>query len=160
LLGDIALPVVQNPYLPELGDRVLVAGGLLPAPGVYGVVFDSPSASGAGRFTFRYWVNDVAPPTVRLRTRTVARGQPLVLAVRDGGSGVYPGSLLVLLDGHPARARYANGRVRVETADVPLGRHRLRLRVSDYQETRNDENVGPILPNTRFFSAAVSVRNR
>jgi len=158
LLGDMALPVVQNPYLPQLGDRVLVAGGLLPAPGEYGIVFDSPGASGAGRFTFRYWVNDVTPPTVRLRTRSVAADAPIVLGVSDSGSGVYPASLAASLDGHPARARYAKGRVRVATAGLAAGRHRLRLSVSDYQETRNDENVGPILPNTRFFSVVVTIR--
>ena len=158
LQGDTALPVVQNPYLPQLGAPVLVAGALLPTPGQYGVVFDSPTMAGAGLFAFRYWVNDVTPPTVRLRTRTVAAETPVLLAVRDGGSGVYPASLSVSLDGHGVRARYANGTARVSTAGLEPGRHRLRLRVSDYEETRNDENVGPILPNTRFFTAWITIR--
>ena len=158
LAGDAALPVVQNPYLPQLGDPVLVAGALLPSPGTYGVVFDSPRAEGAGRFTFRYWVNDVTPPSVRLRTPTVRRGQQLVLAATDGGSGVYPASLAVSLDGHGVRATYGDGRVRVSTAGLAPGTHRLRLSLSDYQETRNNENVARILPNTRFYSARVKIR--
>ena len=38
------------------------------------------------------------------------------------------------------------------------GKHRLRLQASDYQESRNMENVPPILPNTRVLSAAIVVR--
>jgi hypothetical protein len=33
----------------------------------------------------------------------------------------------------------------------------LRLQVSDYQETRNIENVAAILPNTRVLRAAFTV---
>jgi hypothetical protein len=36
--------------------------------------------------------------------------------------------------------------------------HRLRLRVSDYQETKNTENVARILPNTRVLSATFRIR--
>ena len=158
LAGDAALPVVQNPYLPQYGARVLVAGALKPQPGDYGVVFDSPKAAGAGRFTFRYWVNDVSAPIVRLRTRTVRAGRPLLLTAVDRGSGVYPDSLAATVDGHARDVGYTNGRVSVSTAGLAPGKHRLALRVSDYQETRNDENVARILPNTRFFSAVVQVR--
>lgn len=158
LAGDAALPVVGNPYLPEYGAHVLVAGVLKPTSGEYGVVFDSTTPSGAGRFTFRYWVNDVTPPTVRLRTHTTKRGQPLLLTASDRGSGVYPASLEVTIDGHKAGARYDNGRVTVSTTGLAVGKHTLALRISDYQETRNDENVARILPNTRSFSAVVTVR--
>jgi hypothetical protein len=34
----------------------------------------------------------------------------------------------------------------------------VRLTVSDYQETKNMEDVGPILPNTRTQQATVVVR--
>jgi hypothetical protein len=34
----------------------------------------------------------------------------------------------------------------------------LRVQVSDYQETRNMENVGPILPNTGRLTATIVVR--
>ena len=44
--------------------------------------------------------------------------------------------------------------------DGPLkrGTHRLRVQVSDYQESRNMENVPPILPNTRVLDARIVVR--
>ena len=37
----------------------------------------------------------------------------------------------------------------VDTEGISPGRHRLRFQISDYQETRNMENVGAVLPNTR-----------
>ena len=46
----------------------------------------------------------------------------------------------------------------VPTASLAPGRHRLRVELSDYQETRNMENVARILPNTRVVSARVTVR--
>jgi subtilisin family serine protease len=158
LTGFAALPVVENPYLPEYGARVLAAAALSPRPGEYGIVFDSPRASGAGKFTFRYWVNDVTPPTVRLRTRSVQRGDPVRLRVTDAGSGVYPSSISAQFDGETVEHRYASGRLRIPTAGLAPGTHRLRIRVSDYQETHNIENVARILPNTRFFRTTFRVR--
>ena len=70
LTGYAALPFNLNPYLRTFGELVLAAGTILPAAGQYDVVFDSPSAARAGPFTFRYWVNDVTPPALALRTRT------------------------------------------------------------------------------------------
>jgi hypothetical protein len=48
--------------------------------------------------------------------------------------------------------------IRIGTSGLARGRHRLRLQVSDYQETRNMENVARILPNTRVLRAVVVVR--
>ena len=48
-------------------------------------------------------------------------------------------------------------RVRIPTNGLRPGR-RLRLQVSDYQETRNMENVGRILPNTRILATTFVVR--
>ena len=46
----------------------------------------------------------------------------------------------------------------VPTTRLSPGKHQLRFVVSDYQEAKNMENVGPILPNTRFVAATVLVR--
>ena len=43
------------------------------------------------------------------------------------------------------------------TTSLAKGRHTLRFQVSDYQETRNMENVGPILPNTRILQTTFVV---
>jgi hypothetical protein len=41
---------------------------------------------------------------------------------------------------------------------VARGTHRIKVTASDYQETKNMEDVGPILPNTRTAQATVVVR--
>ncbi len=73
LTGYAGLPVNRNPYMDDFHESVLAAGVLSPLPGEYAVVFDSAARGGAGAFTFRYWVNDVMPPVLRLRTPSVVR---------------------------------------------------------------------------------------
>ena len=86
---------------------VPVAGAVLPAKGVYDIVFDTRARSLAGPFRFRFWVNDTKPPTLRL-----VRGEPgtVTVAVTDGGSGVDPRSLSATIDGHTARVRFEDGK--------------------------------------------------
>ncbi len=158
LTGYAGLPVAHNPYLEEFRAPVPAAGALSPVPGEYAVVFDSPTRAGAGAFTFRYWVNDVTPPTLRLRTRVVNRGDPVLLTVSDSGSGVYPESILASIDGLQVSASYRRDVVRIPSGKLKPGRHRLRVRVSDYQETKNTENVARILPNTRSLVATMTIR--
>ena len=38
------------------------------SPGSYDVVFDSPTAAGAGSYAFRFWINDTRPPTAEARS--------------------------------------------------------------------------------------------
>ncbi len=158
LTGYTALPVNLNPYVDEFGGRTLVAGAIQPRAGTYDVVFDSGARSGAGRFRFRYWVNDVTPPSARLVTRSVRRGMPLLVRVGDAGSGVDPRSLEATLDGRTVLASLRGGEVRIATLGIRPGSRLLRLQLSDYQETRNMENVARILPNTRVVSVRVTVR--
>jgi hypothetical protein len=136
---------------------VLAAGTILPAAGSYDVVFDSPSAKSAGKFAFRFWINDSTPPAVTLETKRVKLGARLVVAVTDRGSGVDPASLVVEVDGQDRRGSLAGGSTRIPTAGLRKGKHTLRFQVSDYQETRNMENVGPILPNTRIVQTSFVV---
>lgn len=158
LTGYAGLPIAHNPYLENFREPLLAAGALSPAPGQYNIVFDSATSAGAGRFTFRFWVNDVTPPTLRLRTRAAGIGDPIVVAATDAGSGVYPNEILATVDGRLVRASYRRGVVRVDTSRLTPGRHRLRLRVSDYQEAKNTENVARILPNTRTLTATFTLR--
>ena len=74
LTGYAALPFNLNPYLRTFGDPVLAAGTILPAAGAYDVVFDSRSAASAGKFAFRFWINDSTPPAVALKTKRVKLG--------------------------------------------------------------------------------------
>ena len=158
LTGYAGLPVAHNPYLEEFRAPVLAAGALSPLPGEYAVVFDSASRAGAGSFTFRYWVNDVTPPTVRVRSRTVVSGRPVVVAASDSGSGVFPDSIVATIDGDHTRATFRRGVIVLSTTGFAPGTHRLRLRVSDYQESKNTENVARILPNTRTLTTTIRIR--
>ena len=157
LTGYAALPFNLNPYLRTFGDLVLASGTILPAAGSYDVVFDSPSAARAGAFSFRFWIDDTKPPTALLRAGRVKVGANLRVAVADRGSGIDPASLVVRVDGEERRGRLAGGNVLIPTAGLRRGRHALRFQLSDYQETRNMENVGRILPNTRILSTTFVV---
>jgi hypothetical protein len=157
LTGFTALPVNDNPYQ-LYGTVEPVVGAIAPAPGEYDVVFDTPAGARAGKFTFRVWMNDVTPPSARLLTRTVRRGSPIRVGVSDAGSGVDPRSIVLSVDGSRPRFVFKQGVLSVPSAGLSRGSHQLRFVVSDYQEAKNMENVGPILPNTRFFTAKVVVR--
>jgi subtilisin family serine protease len=158
LTGYAGLPVNHNPYLDSFRRPVLSAGALAPAPGEYAIVFDSGGRAGAGPFTFRYWVNDVTAPVLRLRTRTVRQGDRLVVNAFDGGSGVYAESIRASIDGSRVNGDFRRRTITFATAGLEAGTHTLRLRVSDHQEAKNTENVARILPNTRTISVTFSVR--
>ena len=158
LTGYPALPFNLNPYLRIFQEPVPASGAILPAPGAYDVVFDSPSKARSGAFTFRFWVGDTKPPKLTLRTRSVRRGAQVAVAATDAGSGVDRRSIVARVDGAERAASFRNGRVLVSTNGLRRGPHTLVLQVSDYQESRNMENVGAILPNTRILRVRFTVR--
>jgi subtilisin family serine protease len=151
LQGYPALPQDINPYRRSYGDPTRTAGLILPRAGAYDVVFDTRSAADAGPFAFRYWVNDVTPPRLRVVS---LRGGISVSAI-DRQSGVDPASVAATLDGKSVHAVW-----RADAFHIPAsrGRHALVLTVSDYQETKNMEDVAKILPNTATLRATVRVR--
>jgi subtilisin family serine protease len=146
LAGESALPFDENPYRDSDGRHRLVVGVLLPAPGIYDVVFDTPLRGRAGRFTFRMWQGDTRRPVVRVLG---VRGRTLQLRVTDAGSGVDPTALSARVDGQERAVSYASGLVRVSLAGLRSGRHSLSFSAADFQEVKNNENVPGILPNTR-----------
>ena len=160
LAGYTALPIRLSPYQPGFFEPEPAVGVLRPAPGTYDLVFDTRSRRFAGAFRFRFWINDVTPPRVQLLTRTARRGGRLVLRVTDRGSGVDSKSLLATVDGRVRRLLYfpAGGRAEVGLGALGAGRHRLVFTAADVQETKNTENAGALLPNTRRYSATFRVR--
>jgi subtilase family protein len=156
--GYAGLPLDLNPYRTLYGRPAPIVAVDRPARGDYDVVFDTPDGTRPGRFTFRFWIGDARPPTVRLRTRSARVGQPLRVSVTDAGSGVDRSSITVSVDGQPQGFAYRSGRVLVATGPLSRGRHTLRLTVSDHQEAKNMENVPPILPNTRTLRARFTLR--
>jgi len=159
LVGVPALPLDENPYRDSFGQPLPVVGVIAPASRTYDVVFDTRGRTQAGQFTFRLWFNDNAPPTVKLLDTTVSSGVTKVIAtVTDKGSGVDPASLLARVDGSRRAASYANGKVTVLGGVLSPGSHTLEISVSDYQETKNMESYGGILPNTRDYRATFTVK--
>jgi subtilisin family serine protease len=157
LVGFTALPLDLNPYLAAFGAADPSSAAVLPAPGTYDIVFDTPSRSRAGRFTFRFWIGDTTPPSVRLVSSSRAG---LTLAVADRGSGFDPLSLVARVDGRAVRSSgydRRTGRLRLTLPALDPGKHTLALQASDFQESKNMEDVPRILPNTRTFRTTFSV---
>jgi subtilisin family serine protease len=151
LLGFTALPVDINPYR-DYGRVVPSVGAVLPKPGSYDLVFDTPAGAKPGAFTFRFWTNDTKPPRVRLLR---SRPRQVRFAVADAGAGVDPHSIGLRVDGRLTRFTLARG---VLTGrGVKPGKHTVHLVVSDFQEPKNMEDVGPVLPNTRTVAVHVRV---
>ena len=160
LTGYTGLPLRLNPYLPGYFGIIPAVGVFRPAPGTYDLVFDTRSRRTAGAFTFRFWLNDTTPPAVSLLTRSVARGGSPLLRVRDRGSGVDPSTMSATVDGRLRHLVWdsAHGLVQIQLPALARGRHRLAFTVSDYQESKNNENGSTVLPNTRHFTASFTVR--
>jgi hypothetical protein len=152
LVGFSALPVDINPYR-QYGRIVSSVGAVLPKVGAYDAVFDTPAGGKPGAFTFRFWVNDTTPPRVR-----VLRQLPgaIRVGVSDAGAGVDLGSIGLTVDGRIGyEYSFAHGVLTIK--DVKRGTHKLALTIADFQEPKNMEDVGPVLPNTRRFTARVTV---
>jgi subtilisin family serine protease len=158
LVGYTALPASLNPYQ-EFARPEPVVAAVLPAAGTYDFVFDTPTGAKPGAFTFRFWVNDTSPPSIRLLDRKTGAGQLLRYAVRDSGSGLDRSSLRVRIDDKPFPFfTYSRGVLSIRTTILPPGRHSVTVTASDHQETKNMEDVGPVLPNTRVLHARVTLR--
>jgi len=160
LAGYTGLPLRLNPYQQGYFTIIPAVGVFRPAAGAYDVVFDTKSRRAAGRFTFRFWVNDTKPPTARLLTRSVVRGKLVLARVGDRGSGVDPATMLAQVDGRGRRLIWdkAHSLVGIPTTGLRAGGHKLSFTVSDYQEAKNNENAGAALPNTRTLTTTFSVR--
>jgi len=158
LTGYPGLPVDINPYRRTYGDARLVAGSVLPARGAYDLVLETTPKSRPGPFTIRWWLNDTTPPRLRLLP---VQGDDVRITATDGGSGVDPSSISASVDGSATSATWSAGTFRIH---LTPGRHKLIVRVSDYQETKNMEDVLPngqgtsVTPNTATVRATVVAR--
>jgi hypothetical protein len=131
---------------------------VLPDPGTYEFVFDTPTGGKPGAFTFRFWVNDTTPPSIQLLGRKHVIGRPIRVAIHDSGSGVDPRSLHATVGGRSVRLSYADGVLLLRTKGLHPGKQAVTVTASDYQETKNMEDVGPVLPNTRVLHTVVILR--
>jgi subtilisin family serine protease len=156
LVGYTGIPATLNPY-GDFGNPAPVVGAVVPTLGVYDFVFDTPAHVQPGKFRFRFWIDDTTPPAIALRTRKVIAGKQIRLSLHDAGAGVDPGSISVSLGKRHAPFSYADGRLSIPTSKARTGRFRITVRAADYQELKNMEDVGPVLPNTRVFQASVKI---
>src|SRR5919204_5754355 len=139
------------------------AGLESPPPGRYYLAVDSRANPYTdqplrGPYRLRFWRNDVKPPRLRFLTRRVSAGRPLLAAIAtDRGAGVDPFSLVVgyknilLL----AAAYDPTTGLAVWSLDgapkIGVGRTRLRVIASDYQESKNIDQAGSnLFPNSAF----------
>ena len=162
LTGYPALPLNLNPYVRSFYAPAPAAGAILPAKGRYDVVFDSASSVRRGQVHLplldqrRDAAGGQAPDALgQARRRRCGCGSP------TSARGSIRARSAPSIDGIAARGTYSRkkNRVTITTGALARGTHRLTFQVSDYQETRNMENVGPILPNTRTISTTFRVRS-
>jgi subtilisin family serine protease len=157
VVGYTGIPARLNPYEGFYRGEPVV-GAVLPEPRTYEFVFDTPTRGKPGGFTFRFWVNDTSPPSIRALGHKGRIGRPIRVAVRDAGSGVDPRSLKARVGGGWVRFTYFHGVLMLRTKGLRPGRQAMTVRASDYQEAKNTEDVGPVLPNTRVLHTTVTLR--
>ena len=157
VVGYTGIPARLNPYEGFYRGEPVV-GAVLPEPRTYEFVFDTPTRAKPGAFVFRFWVDDTSPPSIRILGHKDRIGRPIRVAVRDSGSGVDPRSLKARVGGRWVRFRYDRGVLLLRTKGLRAGRQALMVSASDYQEAKNMEDVGPVLPNTRVLHTKVTLR--
>jgi subtilisin family serine protease len=157
VVGYTGIPARLNPYEGFYRGEPVV-GAVLPEPGSYEFVFDTPTRAKPGAFEFRFWVNDTSPPAIRILGHQDRIGRPIRVAVRDSGSGVDRRSLKARVGGRWVRFSYAHGVLLLRTKGLRPGTQALMVKASDYQESKNMEDVGPVLPNTRVLHTKVTLR--
>jgi len=171
--GQSGTPVDVNNLTSDYQLDVGAAGAEFPRQQAFYVSVDSPRDrySGkllAGPYTLRSWVDDVTPPAVRLLTVRVSAGRPtIVLRATDAGSGVDPlsvtleyGGLLVGATDYDPTDGLAVLPLATSLPALRAGTTRVRLRVADFQETKNVNTTGSSLfPNTRFARVRITVVN-
>ena len=161
LTGYAGLPVNHNPYIGSVPRTACSPPE--PSPPPRATTRSSSTARRVpepGAFTFRYWVNDVTPPTLRLaHAARATAGAPCSWSRPTPARASIRESIQASVDGSSSERGSTTASSRSPRAALAPGTHRLRLRVSDYQETKNTENVGPILPNTRGLTATFSAES-
>ena len=112
-----------------------------------------------GSYYLHSWQNDVTPPRFRFLTRVVSAGRPMLAAIAtDRGAGVDPLSLVLAYKQSLLLAAFydrGSGLVLWPLAGAPrirVGKTPLVAIASDYQESKNIDQAGHVLPNTAFRS--------
>jgi hypothetical protein len=169
--GFAGTPVDVNNLTTDYLAPVGAAAASLPRQQTFYVAVDSgrevyTNRSQAGSYALRSWVNDVAPPSVRLVTARVAAGRPtIVVRTLDSGAGVDPYSLalsyggtVIGATGYDPQTGIAVFPLSPQAAKLQPGRKTVKVQSSDFEETKNVNTTGTnIMPNTRFANVTLRV---
>jgi hypothetical protein len=121
-----------------------------------------------GRYVLNSWLNDLTPPAVRVLTKRVTAGRPLIVAQAvDLGSGVDPLSLVINYNRALVAASLYDPVSGLIVFGIPSaapkfkpGKTRAIVLASDYQESKNVNTVGDeLMPNTAFLETRLTVVN-
>ena len=112
-----------------------------------------------GQYLLHSWQNDVTPPRFKVLTKVVTPGRPLIAGiVSDRGAGVDPLSLVIgYKQSLLLAALYDPGSGLVLWAldgapKIGVGKTPMLAIASDYQESKNIDQAGNVLPNSVFRS--------
>jgi hypothetical protein len=121
-----------------------------------------------GKYLLNSWVNDMTPPFLRVLTKRVSAGRPLIVAQAiDLGSGVDPLSLVVNYNKALVGASAYDPLTGLIVFGIPSaapkfkpGKTNAIVEASDYQESKNINTVGnDLFPNTAFLRSKITVVN-
>jgi hypothetical protein len=153
------------------------AGAVFPLTKRYYVSVDSGSdaftgESLPGRFILKAWVNDLAPPALKLITTRLSAGRPTIVArATDAQSGVDPLSLVLSYNSNVlvGASAYdpATGLVlfalpsNAPKITAAKKKKSVVVSASDNQEAKNVNTIGAnVLPNTNYRGAKIAVVNK
>ena len=169
--GYAGIPTDVNDLTYDAGLDIGAAGAQFPRLQRFYIAVDSRADPFTNRplkgsYLLNAWVNDVTPPSVRLLTRRVSAGRPLIVAqVADAGSGVDPlslvfnyGSVLIGASAYDPLTGIVVFGLPSQAPKLTAGTRRAIVVASDYQEAKNIDTVGAnIYPNTTFRRANLQV---
>jgi subtilisin family serine protease len=171
--GYAGTPVDVNSLTYDANLDVGAAGAEFPRQQRFYVAVDSGSdeftgAAKPGSYVLNAWENDVTPPSIRILSRRVSAGRPLLIAQAvDDQSGVDPlspvigyGTALVAPSAYDPSTGLLLFGLPTAAPKLKAGKITLQLRVSDYQESKNVDTPGTdLLPNTAFGAEKLQVVN-
>ncbi len=175
--GYAGVPVNVNGLMYDYRADIETAGAVFPLTKRYYVSVDSGSdaftnQSLPGQYILKAWVNDLAPPALKLVTTRLSAGRPTIVArATDGQSGVDPLSLVLSYN--------SNVLVGASAYDPTTGlvlfalpsnapkitaankKKSVVVSASDNQEAKNVNTIGAnVLPNTNYRAAKIVVVNK
>ena len=175
--GYAGVPVNVNGLMYDYRADIETAGAVFPLTKRYYVSVDSGSdaftnQSLPGQYILKAWVNDLAPPALKLVTTRLSAGRPTIVArATDAQSGVDPLSLVLSYNSNVLLGASAydptTGLVlfalpsNAPKITAAKKKKSVVVSASDNQEAKNVNTIGAnVLPNTNYRAAKIAVVNK